>query len=75
MESYENLGGGSGVDAYAIGPDSITVRFRSGATYVYTHASAGAANVGRMQSLARQGEGLNSYINTRAKYLYARKLR
>lgn len=74
MEAYANWGGDSGVVAYEIGPDSITVQFWDGGVYVYTNASASASNITQMKSLARQGRGLNAFINTRVKQLYARRL-
>lgn len=75
MERYKNLGGNSGVSAYAIGADSITVQFSSGAVYLYTYGSAGNANIERMKSLAAAGEGLNSYINRNVRTDYESKLR
>ncbi len=35
MEHYRNRGGDSGVVAYEIGPDSITVMFSDGAVWSY----------------------------------------
>jgi len=63
MENYGNLGGDSGVVAYEIGPESIKVKFRDGWIYEYSYRSAGQINVERMKSLARVGQGLNSFIN------------
>ncbi len=63
MERYRNSGGDSGVVAYDIGPDSITVMFSDGSIYLYTYQSAGSANIERMKRLAIDGEGLNSFIN------------
>jgi hypothetical protein len=74
MESYENLGGDSGVIAYEIGSDSITVRFRDGGLYLYTNASAGPGNIAQMKSLARKGYGLNAFINTQVRMRYAQRL-
>lgn len=75
MERYRNRGGDSGIVAYEIGPDSITVMFSDGAVYLYTYQSAGSANIERMKRLAIAGEGLNSFINRRVRKRYARKLR
>ena len=74
MERYLNLGGDSGVSAYEIEAESITVRFSTGATYIYTYQSAGASNIEEMKALAKIGRGLNSFINTRVKYRYASRL-
>ncbi|MGF7129853.1 hypothetical protein P3T40_001324 [Paraburkholderia sp. EB58] len=64
MERYRNLSGDSGVDAYALGVGCIAVRFKSGATYWYTDASAGAEHVAEMSRLAQRGLGLSTYIST-----------
>lgn len=64
MEIYRNLQGDSGVRAYEIGRDSITVAFSGDdASYVYTYASAGKRHVEEMKKLARAGRGLSTYIS------------
>lgn len=75
MERYKNLGGGSGVSAYEIGADSITVQFSSSAVYRYTNKSAGSRNIEKMKSLALAGKGLNSYIKRYVNKRYESKLR
>ncbi len=75
MEHYRNRGGDSGVVAYEIGSDSITVMFSDESIYLYTYQSAGRANIEHMKRLAIDGEGLNSFINRRVRKDYARKLR
>ena len=75
MQHYKNIGGNSGVTAYEIGADSITVQFKDGATYLYTYGSAGRDAIERMKLLAVAGSGLNSFISTTVKKGYARKLR
>ena len=75
MERYKNLGVNSGVSAYEIGAESITVQFSSGAVYLYTYKSAGSSNIEKMKSLAVAGKGLNSYINRYVKKYYESKLR
>lgn len=75
MEYYANNGGNSGVSGYSIASDSITVYFNDGAAYLYTNASAGAANIQQMIQLARAGSGLNSFISTRVKKGYSRRIR
>lgn len=68
MECYMNLNGNSNVQFFSIGQEHIDVRFRNGGmTYRYTYQSAGKANVETMKELARQGFGLNSYID---RYVY-----
>lgn len=75
MERYQNLGGDSGVDAFELGADHIRVQFKDGAVYLYTYNSAGAGNIEQMKRLATAGQGLNSFIVTTVRKLYARKER
>lgn len=75
MQRYMNLGGDSGVVAFEVAPGEITVQFRDGWYYLYTSASAGAANIDEMQTLAQTGRGLNSFINQFVRKGYARKWR
>lgn len=63
MQRYRDTSGNSGVEAYATAPDAITVRFKSGAVYVYTHASAGRRTVDHMKRLAADGKGLATFIS------------
>lgn len=74
MKRYANRSGDSGVVAYAIGPGSITVRFRDGGTYLYDGRLPGAAAVAEMQRLAVAGRGLSGYISQHVRGRYARKL-
>ncbi len=74
MERYKNLGKNSGVAAYEIGDDSITVQFSTGAVYIYTYRSAGNTNIEKMKLLAFAGKGLNSFINTKVRKGYESKL-
>ncbi len=75
MERYQDLSGDSGVYAFEIGDDSITVEFKGGATYLYNYASTGREYTEKMKVLALSGDGLNSYINKYVKNMYASKLR
>jgi hypothetical protein len=70
-----NRGGDSGIAAYEIGDDSITVQFSDGAVYLYTSQSAGAIALAEMQHLARAGRGLNGYIRRVVRKGYAQRLR
>jgi len=63
MRPYRNLGGNSGVVEWDEGPDSISVRFRSGDVYVYSYESAGRRHVEEMKRLAHLGRGLSAYIS------------
>lgn len=75
MEKYKNLGGDSGVRAYEIGTDSITVQFSTGSVYLYSYQSAGRDNIEQMKVLAVSGTGLNSFIMRNVKKAFAAKLR
>lgn len=75
MERYQNLGGDSGVAGYELRADQIRVQFKDGAIYLYTYGSAGANYVEQMKRLAIAGHGLNSFISTTVRKLYARKER
>ena len=64
MLSYHSTGEkSSGVDAFKIGADSITVKFKNGATYLYTYSSAGKKMIELMKSLAQANHGLSTFIS------------
>jgi len=75
MQPYMNLNGNSGIVTFEIGPDFIVVQFEKGAqrTYKYDYANTGQDHVEKMKRLARQGYGLNSYINLHVAKAYASK--
>lgn len=62
MEVYKNFSGKSSVYAYIIGADYISIQFKNLKVYNYTYSRAGAGNVERMKTLAKQGLGLNTFI-------------
>ena len=74
MQRYANRSGHSGVVAYELGPGSITVKFAGGERYLYDADSPGADHVARMRALARDGQGLSTYISQHVREHYARKL-
>jgi hypothetical protein len=74
MERYRNLGGDSGVRAYALRDDSIVVEFQDGSRYVYDHRTTGRAEVEQMKRLAILGKGLTAYINKHVRDRFAAKL-
>ena len=66
MKPYSSRSGKkSGVIAFDIGSDFITVQFHNFETYTYSHHSAGASVIEKMKSLARAQQGLSTFI---AKY-------
>jgi hypothetical protein len=75
MERYDNLGGNSGVYGYEIGNHFIRVQFLDSSIYLYTYASAGANNIEQMKRFARNGQGLNAFINRNVRKAYERKER
>ena len=74
MQRYGNHSRESGVVAYDIDAGQIIVQFRNGDRYLYTEDSAGAANIARMQALAKAGHGLSSFISQHVHDRYARKI-
>jgi hypothetical protein len=74
MRRYRDSHGDSGVAAYELTPDSITVRFVDGCVYLYDGSRPGAEHVAEMQRLAVAGVGLNTYINQFVRDCYAAKL-
>jgi len=75
MKAYLDIDHDSGVSSFDDGPGFIRVQFSDGSAYLYTDASAGGLNIAAMRRLAASGDGLNAYINTHVKRLYARKER
>lgn len=75
MQRYANRSGRSGVVAYEIGRGRISVEFVEGSVYLYDASRPGAAVVTEMQRLARDGQGLSTYISRVVKDRYARRLR
>ncbi len=74
MHRYRNQSGESGVTAYDIGKDSVTIQFTGGDRYLYTERSAGAENIAKMRELAEGGRGLSTFISQHIRQRYARKL-
>jgi hypothetical protein len=72
MIPYSNTHGDSGVIAYEIGDDSIRVKFMDGKVYTYTNASAGAASIRKMKTLAKSGRGLSTFISQHVRDGYER---
>jgi len=71
MENYSDTGGNSGISAYEIGADYVSVQFsNTGKVYTYSYAKAGKYHVDQMKILARSGSGLNSYIMRNVKSLF-----
>jgi hypothetical protein len=74
MPRYRNLNGNSGVVSYTTAEDSITLMFRNGDRYLYSHARPGRAAVDRMKTLAKAGRGLSTFVSQHVREAYERKL-
>ncbi len=71
MEKYLNKNRDSGVSHFEIHTDKIIIKFtRTIRTYTYSYSKAGVEHVNKMKILARNGSGLNSYIDLNVRKLY-----
>jgi hypothetical protein len=73
MIRYKNTSGKSGIHSFQIFESKIVVRFTDGATYEYTALSVGRKNLQAMKLLAKQGHGLNGFINSKVRKNYSIK--
>ena len=74
MQRYQSSNNNTGVIAYDIVPDGISIKFRDGSVYLYTIDSTGEIHIANMQALAEKGEGLTTYINQHVRENYREKL-
>ncbi len=74
LQRYGPASGNTGVEAFAILPEGLLVRFRSGEGYLYDRDQPGARHLARMTQLARQGHGLSTYISQNVQNRYRLKL-
>ncbi|MGN6181149.1 MAG: hypothetical protein ACTHNW_18345 [Mucilaginibacter sp.] len=74
MQPYKNSNRDTGVVAYEMGNNGISVQFKDGSVYLYTIKSAGLASVNKMKNLAKKGKGLTTYINQHVKDRYEKKI-
>ena len=72
FEEYKNEKGNSGVTAFQVGREYITVVFDD-TVYTYNYAETGIKHVEKMKMLAKAGEGLSTYISQNVKDKYATK--
>jgi len=63
MFRYRNLNNNSGVAAYDTGVDWFLIKFNDSSLYLYTTKSTTKEHINYMRILAREGKGLNSYVN------------
>ncbi|WP_353554184.1 hypothetical protein [Paraburkholderia terrae] len=74
MKRYRDLSGQSGVVAYEVSDDAITVKFRDGDVYLYDYATTGLREVEEMKRLAVAGQGLSTYISRYVRERFAVKV-
>ena len=74
MQTYWDHSRKSGVLGFDTGRDWIRVHFKDGGVYEYTYATTGEHEVQEMTRLARNGEGLESYINRAVQERGARRV-
>ena len=74
MPRYRNLSGDSGVVAYKIAADSITLTFVNGDEYLYSYLMPGRVAVEHMKTLAKSGKGLSTFVSQHVRDNYERKL-
>ena len=74
MKRYKNISGNSGVTAYEVNEDNISIQFND-AVYLYTYASAGKKTIEKMKKLAAAGKGLSTYISQTVKEKFETKLK
>ena len=71
LEKYLNINRDSGVSHFEIHTDKIIVKFTGTMrSYIYSYRKAGVIHVNKMKILARNGSGLNTYINLHVRKLY-----
>lgn len=74
MQRYENAEGKSDIAFFEIGQGTITLEFAGGGRLLYTEESVGALTLAEMQSLAKAGKGLSTFIANNLRDRYAREL-
>lgn len=75
MKKYIDITGNSGVTAYIIGTESISVEFNNDVIYLYTYESAGKRTIEKMKKLATEGKGLSTYISQHVKDKFETQLK
>lgn len=75
VQPYKSNNRNTGVIAYEIADNSISLRFRDGSIYLYTVKSTGKKHISQMKALAKEGAGLTTYVNQHVRDEYEAKLR
>lgn len=74
MEHYLNKSGNSPITKFRIEEQKVTVWYNDDTSYSYSYSRAGQSIVDRIKELAREGEGLATFISQQAKFLYDHKI-
>ncbi|MEE9328206.1 MAG: hypothetical protein V3U71_13050 [Cocleimonas sp.] len=64
MTSYKNLAGNIGICSYEIGQKEIRVKFHSHKSVIFDKEQTNEEHYTEIEKLAKQGFGLNQYINS-----------
>jgi hypothetical protein len=75
MQKYSEEDHETGVVAYGLGENSITILFQEGWFYLYDGDKPGMEQVNDMKALALKGRGLSTYISQHVRENYKRKWR
>lgn len=73
MQPYKNLNGNSGIRAFEIGKDFISVQFKNRTVYKYSYLKPGKDKVKKMIDLAHKGQGLSTFISQEVQKSYESK--
>jgi hypothetical protein len=65
----------TGVVAYSLDENSITVLFQDDWHYLYDKDKPGPVHIKKMKALAKKGSGLSTYISQHVRENYKRKWR
>ena len=63
MQKYKNLNNDSEVEAYDIDEDYVLIKFKNNVRYLYNEHHTGKENLEILKKLAKEGKGLNHFIN------------
>lgn len=74
MTPYKNLSGNSGIKAYELLQDGISIEFADGSIYLYNYKFNGQRAIKIMKALAKKGIGLTTYINQEIRENFAEKI-
>lgn len=75
MQRYADRSGKGGILGYEILENGIILEFKAGKSrYLYSYKHPGKKHVEEMKRLAREGEGLTTYVNQHVRENYEKRL-